>query len=36
MFDMTSVMLAGLGGLSLVTAFVEYVFSRKRKTEGKA
>jgi hypothetical protein len=36
MFDMTVVLLAGLGGASLTVAFLDYRFSRKRRTEAKA
>jgi hypothetical protein len=36
MFDITTIALAGLGGASLTTAFLDYLFSRNRKTEAKA
>jgi hypothetical protein len=36
MFDVTTMALTGMGGASLFAAFLEYRFSRKRKTEAKA
>jgi hypothetical protein len=35
MLDMITVVLAGLGGASLTAAFLDYRFSRKRRTETK-
>lgn len=35
MLDMITVVLAGLGGASLTAAFLDYRFSRKKRTETK-
>ncbi len=36
MFDMTTVLLAGLGGASLTAAFLDYKLSRKTKAKAQA
>jgi uncharacterized membrane protein SpoIIM required for sporulation len=33
MLDITTMVIAGAGGLSLTFAFIDYRFARKRKTE---